>query len=42
VGRYDRISDDVLILTGQTPLGLQEFVGKHAATLTAPAKVAIS
>jgi len=25
-GRYDRMSDDVLTLTGQGPLSLQEFV----------------
>jgi hypothetical protein len=37
-GRYDRMSDDVLTLTGQGPLSVQEFVRKHAATFTAPAK----
>jgi len=39
-GRYDRMSDDVLTLTGQGPLSVQEFVRKNAATFTASAKVA--
>jgi uncharacterized protein YbjT (DUF2867 family) len=39
-GRYDRLSDDVLTLTGQGPLSLQEFVRKHAATFTESAKEA--
>jgi len=38
-GRYDRKSDDVLTLTGQRPLTVQEFVRKNAATFTASAKV---
>jgi uncharacterized protein YbjT (DUF2867 family) len=33
-GRYDRMSDDVLTLTGQEPLSMQEFVRKNAATFT--------
>ena len=37
-GRYDRMSEDVLTLTGQAPLSLQEFVRKNAATFTASAK----
>lgn len=37
-GRYDRMSDDVLTLTGQVPLSLQEFVRKHAAAFTASAR----
>jgi len=37
-GRYDRISDDVLTLTGQGPLSVQEFVRKNAAKFTASAK----
>jgi uncharacterized protein YbjT (DUF2867 family) len=37
-GRYDRMSNDVLTLTGQLPLSVQEFVRKHAATFTASAK----
>ena len=40
-GRYDRKSDDVLTLTGQAPLNLQEFVRKHAATFTTSAKEAM-
>ena len=40
-GRYDRISDDVLALTGQASLSLQEFVRKHAATFTTSAKEAM-
>ena len=39
-GRYDRMSDDVLTLTGQPPLSLQEFVRKNAASFTASAKAA--
>lgn len=34
-GRYDRMSDDVLTLTGQRPLGMQDFVRKNAAAFTA-------
>lgn len=36
-GRYDRMSDDVLLLTGQAPMSAQEFVRKNAATFTASA-----
>jgi uncharacterized protein YbjT (DUF2867 family) len=39
-GRYDRMSDDVLTLTGQGPLSVQDFVRKNAATFTASAKAA--
>ena len=39
-GRYDRMSDDVLTLTGQGPLSVQEFVRKNAAAFTASAKAA--
>jgi uncharacterized protein YbjT (DUF2867 family) len=39
-GRYDRMSDDVLTLTGQGPLSVQEFVKKNAATFTGSAKEA--
>jgi uncharacterized protein YbjT (DUF2867 family) len=35
-GRYDRMSDDVLTLTGQEPSSMQEFVRRNAATFTAP------
>lgn len=34
-GCYDRISDDVLTLTGQASMSVREFVSKHAATFTA-------
>jgi uncharacterized protein YbjT (DUF2867 family) len=37
-GRYDRMSDDVLTLTGQRPLSVQEFVRRNAATFTESAK----
>jgi len=37
-GRYDRMSDDVLTLTGQGPLSVQEVVRMNAATFTASAK----
>jgi hypothetical protein len=37
-GRYDRMSDDVLTLTGHGPLSVQEFVRRNAATFTASAK----
>jgi hypothetical protein len=40
-GRFDRMSDDVITLTGQEPLSMQEFVRKNAATFTASAKEAI-
>ena len=36
-GRYDRMSDDVLTLTGRGPMSVQEFVRENAATFTAPA-----
>ena len=39
-GRYDRMSGDVLTLTGQRPLSAQEFVRKNAAAFTASAKEA--
>jgi hypothetical protein len=39
-GRYDRMSDEVLMLTGQAPLSVQEFVRKNAAAFTASAKAA--
>ena len=39
-GRYDRMSNDVLTLTGHGPLSVQEFVRKHAATFTESAKEA--
>jgi uncharacterized protein YbjT (DUF2867 family) len=36
-GRYDRMTDDVLKLTGQAPQSVQAFVRKHAATFTGSA-----
>src|SRR6266478_3373401 len=39
-GRFDRMSGDVLTLTGQGPLSVQEVVRKNAATFTASAKAA--
>jgi uncharacterized protein YbjT (DUF2867 family) len=37
-GRFDRMSDEVLMLTGQRPLSVQEFVRNNAATFTAQAR----
>jgi uncharacterized protein YbjT (DUF2867 family) len=37
-GRYDRMSDDVLTVTGQAPQSMQEFVRKNAASFTAMLK----
>lgn len=37
-GRYDRKSDDVVALTGQRPLSVQEFVRNNAAAFTAGAR----
>lgn len=37
-GRFDRTSDDVLTLTGQRPLSMQEFVRKNAGAFIAAAK----
>ena len=39
-GRYDRMSDDVLTLTGKRPLSMQEFVRKNVSAFTASAKAA--
>ncbi|PWT84811.1 MAG: hydroxylase [Acidobacteria bacterium] len=39
-GLYDRLSDDVLALTGQRPLSVQEIVRKNAETFTASSKAA--
>jgi len=39
-GRYDRMTDDVLTLTGQGPLSMQEFVRNNAAAFTASPKAA--
>jgi uncharacterized protein YbjT (DUF2867 family) len=37
-GRFDRMSDDVRILTGQRPVSVQEFVRKNATAFTTAAK----
>jgi hypothetical protein len=39
-GRYDRMSDDVLTLTGQGPLSVHDFVRENAASFTVSAKEA--
>src|SRR5258706_3971490 len=39
-GRYDRMSDDVLTLTGEGPLSVQDFVWEDAAAFTASAQTA--
>src|SRR6185369_1557571 len=39
-GRYDRLTNDVLTLTGQGPLSVREVVRKNAAAFTASAKAA--
>jgi uncharacterized protein YbjT (DUF2867 family) len=39
-GRYDRLSTDVLTLTGQQPLSVQEVIRRNAAAFTAKAMVA--
>jgi len=36
-GRFDRMSEEVLLLTGQPPLSVQEFVRKNAAAFTTQA-----
>ena len=39
-GRYDRMSNDVLTLTGQGPLSVQEFVRKNAVKFAVSKEVA--
>jgi uncharacterized protein YbjT (DUF2867 family) len=39
-GRYDRMSDDVLTVTGQVPMTVQEFVRNNATTFTPSAQEA--
>ena len=39
-GRFDRMSDEVLMLTGQRPLSVQEFVRNNAAVFTTSARAA--
>ena len=36
-GRYDRMTEDVLKLTGQKPISMYDFVKLHAAEFTGPA-----
>ena len=33
-GRYDRMTDDLVRLTGRTPTSMVEFVRQHAAAFT--------
>jgi uncharacterized protein YbjT (DUF2867 family) len=40
-GRYDRMSGDVLSLTGQAPLSVREIVSRNAGTFAASAKEAL-
>ena len=37
-GRFDRMSNEVLALTAQVPMSVQEFVRRNAVTFTAPAE----
>jgi uncharacterized protein YbjT (DUF2867 family) len=39
-GRFDRMTDDVFMLTRQEPMSVQEFVRENAAAFTASAKAA--
>ena len=39
-GRFDRMSDDVLTLTGQAPLSVRQFISQNAAAFTTSAKEA--
>jgi uncharacterized protein YbjT (DUF2867 family) len=39
-GRFDRLSDDVLMLTGQRPLSVQDFVRKNTAAFTTSVRAA--
>jgi uncharacterized protein YbjT (DUF2867 family) len=41
-GRFDRMSDDVLMLTGQRPLSVQEFVRNNATAFTMQARMTAS
>jgi uncharacterized protein YbjT (DUF2867 family) len=42
VGRFDRMSDDVLMLTGQRPLTVEEFVRANAETFATQAPMVAS
>ena len=37
-GRYDRMSDDVRMLTGQSPLSVQDFFRRNVETFTGSGK----
>jgi uncharacterized protein YbjT (DUF2867 family) len=37
-GRFDRMTDEVQMLTGQRPQSVQDFVREHAAAFTTPTK----
>jgi uncharacterized protein YbjT (DUF2867 family) len=37
-GRYDRMSDDVLALTGKKPVSVQDFIRNNASAFSAPVK----
>ena len=39
-GRYDRITDDLLKLTGEEPMSMRDFVKLHAAEFTPRATTA--
>src|SRR6516225_9562723 len=39
-GRYDRMSEDYLKLTGETPTSMADFVKLHAAEFTRPSRLA--
>lgn len=39
-GRFDRMTGDVLMLTRQQPMSVQEFVRKNSAAFTGSAKAA--
>lgn len=39
-GRYDRMTDDVFKLTGQTPISMRKFVERNAAAFTKPTTAA--
>jgi uncharacterized protein YbjT (DUF2867 family) len=41
-GRFDRMSDEVLMLTGQPPLSVQEFVRRNAGTFTSASRMTAS
>ncbi|WP_454742608.1 hypothetical protein [Cupriavidus necator] len=34
-GRYDRMTDDLSRLAGKAPMGMHDFVKRHAAEFTA-------